>query len=134
MEAQGPLAGITRQLARYPLGSYANSSFAVLNSVNHTQTASTRPQTANRRQLGRKGQGLGGYEKKNPAGGSRVHGTARRRGSSATHPLGRLLFHFLQRLGHPPQGTAAGTIEGTFADIQPAHDLAVGIAYHVGCV
>ncbi len=55
MEAQGPLAGITRQLARYPLGSYANSPFAVLFSVNHIRAANTRPQTANRRQLEQEG-------------------------------------------------------------------------------
>ena len=43
MEAQGPLAGIARQLARYPLGSYANSPSAVLSSINQIQAANNRP-------------------------------------------------------------------------------------------
>jgi hypothetical protein len=70
MEAQGPLAGIARQLARYPLGSYANSPSAVLNPVNRIRAANTRPETANRRQPNRKGSGVRSFlETRNPAVG-----------------------------------------------------------------
>jgi hypothetical protein len=136
----GPSGRKPGQLARRPLGSFGNSRFAVLPSVNHGRAAIARSRTAKERQhlleLPSTGVSVAGRlpNKKDLAEESQVRTRHVRGGEGSDLSVGCLRFHFLQRFGHTAQGAAAGTVEGALADVQPAHDLPVGVAYDVGGV